>query len=294
MDIPGYLQSVVSFLAGHIGHRSHEDPQRMEQAAEHIAGRFAAAGYAVARRPFSFRGAVHHNIIAELRGSSCPGEILVVGAHYDTVRTTPGADDNASGVAGMLALAELLARSGPARTVRFVAFACEEPPAFRSRHMGSYHYARSLKEQGEDVRGMICLEMIGFFCDDRGSQLYPLPLFKLAFPSRGNFIALVGNMRSRKFTREIAGSFQKATDLPVVKLNAPSVVLGIDFSDHWSFNKFGYPALMVTDTAFFRNRNYHAPTDLPDTLDYKRMAMVVEGLKAAIEEWAGCRPGSRG
>lgn len=287
MDIPGYLQSVVSFLAGHIGHRSYEDPKRLEQAADHIAGRFAAAGYAAARQSFSFRGAVYHNIIAELRGSSSPGEILVVGAHYDTVRTTPGADDNASGVAGMLALAELLARSRPARTVRFVAFGFEEPPAYRSRHMGSYHYARSLKEQGEDVRGMICLEMIGFFCDDRGSQLYPLPLFKLAFPSRGNFIALVGNMRSRTFTEGIVASFRKATDLPVVRLNAPAVVLGIDFSDHWSFNKFGIPALMVTDTAFFRNRNYHAPTDLPDTLDYARMAKVVQGLKAAIEEWAG-------
>jgi len=288
MDIPGYLQSVVTFLAGQIGHRSYEDPQRLDQAADHIAGRFAAAGYAVARQPFSFRGAVYHNIIAELKGSTAPGQVLVVGAHYDTVRTTPGADDNASGVAGMLALAELLARSKPASTVRFVAFALEEPPAYRTRHMGSYHYARSLKEKGEDVRGMICLEMIGFFSDDRGSQFYPLPFFKLAFPSRGNYIALVGNMRSRKFTQVIVGTLRKAADLPVVRLNAPPVVLGIDFSDHWSFNKFGYPALMVTDTAFFRNRNYHAPTDLPDTLDYARMAKVVEGLKAAIEEWTGC------
>jgi hypothetical protein len=130
---------------------------------------------------------------------------------------------------------------------------------------------------------MICLEMIGYFRDQKGSQHYPLPFFKLRYPSTGNFISMVGNLRSRTFTKGMAAGFRKASDLPLVTLNAPAIVIGIDFSDHWSFNKFGYNALMVTDTAFYRNPHYHEPTDLPETLDYGRMAKVVEGLAAAIE-----------
>jgi Zn-dependent M28 family amino/carboxypeptidase len=148
--------------------------------------------------------------------------------------------------------------------------------------MGSYHYARSLSEKGERIEGMICLEMIGYFCDQEGSQHYPVPFMNLRFPKAGNFIALAGNLRSRRFTRQMAEAFRKSTDLPVVTLNAPAIVIGIDFSDHWSFNKFGYEAFMVTDTAFYRNPNYHSPADLPDTLDYERMAKVVEGLAGAV------------
>jgi Zn-dependent M28 family amino/carboxypeptidase len=201
------------------------------------------------------------------------------------VRTTPGADDNASGVAGLIALARELSGAPTARTVRFAAFALEEPPVYRSGNMGSYQYARSLHENHERIAGMICLEMIGYFRDEKGSQHYPLPFMSAAFPRAGNYIAFVGNLHSRSFTKKTAGYFQKATDLPVVTLNAPPIMLGIDFSDHWSFHQFGYEALMVTDTAFYRNPNYHAPTDLPETLDYRRMAKVVEGLAGAVREW---------
>jgi Zn-dependent M28 family amino/carboxypeptidase len=173
------------------------------------------------------------------------------------------------------------------RTVRFVAFALEEWPVYRSRNMASYHYALSLKEKNEQVEGMICLEMIGYFCDRDGCQHYPFPLMNRVYPRAGNFISMVGNMRSKSFTERIARYFQRGTDLPVVTLNAPAIVVGIDFSDHWSFGKLGYKALMVTDTAFYRNPHYHAPTDLPDTLDYVRMSKVVEGLAAAIGEWGG-------
>jgi Zn-dependent M28 family amino/carboxypeptidase len=286
MRSPEYLRQVVTVLSREIGIRPWQELGRLSQTTDYIAAQFSSFGYRVARQSFQFRGNDYDNIIAERTGEVSPEEVLVVGAHYDTVRTTPGADDNASGIAGLLGMARALAGVKVAKTVRFVAFALEEPPAYRTRNMGSYHYARSLYEGKEKVEGMICLEMIGFFSDRTGSQHYPLPLFKLKYPSQGNFIAMVGNMRSRTFTRNIAQSFQGAVDLPVVTLNAPPIVIGIDFSDHWSFGKCGYKAFMVTDTAFYRNPNYHAPTDLPETLDYERMARVVDGLAAASVDWA--------
>jgi Zn-dependent M28 family amino/carboxypeptidase len=293
MRIREYLGQVVSMLSREIGVRTWRDADRLQRTTEYISGQFGSFGYQVSKQPFLYRGNTYYNLIAELAGSSSPETLLIIGAHYDTVRTTPGADDNASGVAGLLALARTLAGEKLSKTVRFVAFALEEPPVYRSRNMGSYHYARSLYDKKERVEGMICLEMIGYFCDRDGSQHYPLPFFKLKYPSRGNYISMAGNIRSRTFTRSIAAGFQKAVDLPVVTLNAPAIVLGIDFSDHWSFGKFGYRAFMVTDTAFYRNPHYHAPTDLPETLDYERMAAVVEGLAAAVKEWGGSGGGRR-
>lgn len=287
MDTASYLRQVVTLLAQEIGVRSYRDIGQLKKTAQYLSSQFASFGYEVVRQPFLFFGNTYHNVIAELTGASSPEKILVVGAHYDTVRTTPGADDNASGVAGLLALARSLANARPSKTVRFVAFAFEEPPAHRTESMGSYHYARSLKEKRQNVEGMICLEMIGFFRDEEGSQHYPLPFFNRKYPKAGNYIAMVGNVKSRPFTQEIAASFRRAVAIPVVTLNAPPIVLGIDFSDHWSFGKFGYKAFMVTDTAFYRNPHYHAATDLPETLDYDRMAKVVEGLRAAIMEWGG-------
>ncbi len=287
MKIGDFLLHVVTMLSREIGVRSYRDTDRLKRTEDFISEQFTSSGYAVSKQPFLFNGNVYNNIVAELTGSGSPGKILVIGAHYDTVRTTPGADDNASGIAGLLALAGALAGTRPSKTVRFAAFALEEWPACRSHNMGSYHYARSLKEARDRVEGMICLEMIGYFTDGPGSQMYPLPLFKLRYPARGNYIAMVGNLRSRTFTRKIAAEFRKAVDLPVVTLNAPAFVIGIDFSDHWSFNRFGYNALMVTDTAFYRNPHYHSSSDTAETLDYERMAKVVEGLRTSIEEWAG-------
>lgn len=280
-----YLRQIVTVLSHEIGIRTYRDTDRLGKAAEYISEQFASMGYQASRQSFLYQGNTYDNLIAELRGLASPEKVLIIGAHYDTVRTTPGADDNASGVAGLLGLARALSGIGLSKTVRFVAFALEEPPVYRTRNMGSYHYARSLHEKKEQVEGMICLEMIGFFCDRAGSQHYPIPLFKLKYPSQGNFISMVGNIKSRTFTRDIADGFRREVDLPVVTLNAPPIVLGIDFSDHWSFGKFGYKALMVTDTAFYRNPHYHAPTDLPETLDYDRMAKVVAGLEAAVKEW---------
>ncbi len=285
MDMPAYLNQIVTVLAREFGFRSYRDAERLEKAADFISDQCISFGYQVTKQPFLFRGKTYYNVIAELTGKSFPEKILVVGAHYDSVQTTPGADDNASGVAGLLALSRLLAGTPLNKTVRFVAFALEEMPTYRSSKMGSYQYAQSLHEKGEQIEGMICLEMIGYFSDRVGSQHYPVPFFKLRYPTTGNFIAIAGTMKSRKFTAGVASDFQKGTDLPVVSMSAPPIVIGIDFSDHWSFGKFGYPACMVTDTAFYRNLNYHGPMDVPETLDYERMAKVVEGIMAAIEEW---------
>ncbi len=287
MDRADYLRQVVTMLAGEIGVRSFQDRERLEKTATYISDQFTSFGYQVTRQPFVFGGKTYHNVIAELTGTVSPETLLIVGAHYDSVRTTPGADDNASGVAGLLGLARELADAKTKKTIRFVAFALEEWPVYRSANMASYHYAKSLKEKNERVEGMICLEMIGYFCDQEGCQHYPFPFMNLKFPKTGNFIAMVGNMRSKVFTGRIARSFTCATDLPLVTLNAPAIMIGIDFSDHWSFGKFGYHALMVTDTAFYRNPHYHAATDIPETLDYERMVKVVEGLTVAIKEWGG-------
>ncbi len=285
MGMAEQLREAVTTLAIGIGVRTFRDRDHLDQAADYISGRFASFGYHVTKQPVYFAGNTYQNVIAEVRGTGSPEKLLIVGAHYDAVITTPGADDNASGVAGLLCLAQALSEKKSGKTLKFAAFALEEWPVYRSSNMASYQYARSLKELNEDVEGMICLEMLGFYSDAEGSQHYPFPFMNRRFPKAGNFIAFVGNLRSKGFTERIAASFKKATDLPVVTLNAPAIVVGIDFSDHWSFNKFDYPALMVTDTAFYRNPHYHRPTDLPETLDYGRMAKVVQGLAGSLEEW---------
>jgi Zn-dependent M28 family amino/carboxypeptidase len=281
---PARLRQWVEYLALETGPRPAVRVDLLRKVAEHLTGAFVAHGYEVSLQPVPYRRTHHVNVIARPEGSidQPPGRpLLVVGAHYDTVSRSPGADDNASAVAGLMELARLLADTPPA-CLRLVAFCPEEPPAYRTRNMGSYVYARSLKEADVKLKGMICLEMIGYFSDIPGSQSYPLPLMNTMYPKEGNFIAIVGNIRSTQWTRQVRDGFRAGTDLAVESLNAPSIMVGIDFSDHWSFNKFGYPAAMLTDTAFYRNPHYHQPSDLPDTLDYTKMAQVVDGLAGAV------------
>jgi len=283
------LQRIVSVLAGDIGPRSFREAGALRRAADFITAELESCGYAPVFQDFDVDGIPFRNIIAEKKGVTQPDRVMVLGAHYDTVPGTPGADDNASGVAGMLELARLSAERDFGITVRFVAFAPEEPPFFRSDGMGSFRYARSLKEKGEDVAGMICLEMIGYFTDRPESQLFPSSFMKWMFPDRGNFIVLVSNMASRGFLDEVKQAFRSGTSLPVESLAAPPVVPGVDLSDHWAFQHLGYRALMVTDTAFYRNPHYHLEGDRPETLDYTRMAAVVEGLEAVLGVLAGRR-----
>jgi Zn-dependent M28 family amino/carboxypeptidase len=282
---PSILKEWVEYMALEIGRRPATRPDLLRKAAERISKQFQSLGYRVTEQAVPYRRTFHTNVIASPQDENNPDpsrKLLVVGAHYDTVSRSPGADDNASGVAGLIELARLLA-DNPPPGIRIIAFCPEEPPAFQTKTMGSYVYARSLKQNKVRLKGMICLEMIGYFSDTPKSQSYPLPFMNTIYPDEGNFIALVGNIRSIKWTRRVRNAFRQGTDLPAETLNGPSLIAGINFSDHWSFNKFGYPAVMVTDTAFYRTPHYHLPSDLPDTLDYTRMAQVINGLAAAAE-----------
>jgi len=279
---PEKLREWVEYLALEIGRRPAIRVDLLKKTADHLTDAFVSFGYEVTQQPVPYKKTHHLNVIAKPKGSiDLPPDqpLLVIGAHYDTVSRSPGADDNASAVAGLVETARLLADNPPA-SVRLVAFCPEEPPAYRTKRMGSYVYAESLKKAGVRLKGMICLEMIGFFTDIPGSQSYPVPLMNTIYPKEGNFIAIVGNILSTRWTRRVKKAFMTGTDIPAAALNAPSLLVGIDFSDHWSFNRFGYPAVMITDTAFYRTPHYHQPSDLPDTLDYTRMAKVVDGVTA--------------
>jgi len=278
------LKRSVYSLSGEIGPRAYNQMRSLERTVEFIASEFRRYGYTPLFQDYDAGGRPYRNVYAEKRGSK--DSLVVIGAHYDTVVGTPGADDNASGVAGMLELARLLKNSPLDYTIHFVAFALEEPPFFYTKKMGSYRYARHLHDNGSVIRGMICLESIGYFTDVRESQHLPFSFFRFFYPTTGNFIAFVGNLASRAFLNRLKEGFKRGSDLPIESLSTIPIIPGIDFSDHRSFWKFGYNAVMVTDTAFYRNPNYHGPGDTPDTLDYTRMAEVVKGLKRALEDMA--------
>lgn len=279
-EIEENQRATVSYLSEGIGQRSFLDIRKLDDAAGYIEEKFSSLGLTVERQAFTYRGNTYWNIIGAQKGHEKP--ILVIGAHYDTVVGTPGADDNASGVAVLLELARLSVHMRYKRPVRFVAFCLEEPPVFYTSRMGSFVYAKSLRDQGVQVYGMVSLEMLGYFSEEEDSQFYPFPLFRLCYPNKGNFIAFVGNLTSRAFTQDLKRAFKSVSDFPVESLNSPSIIPGVDFSDHRSFWKMGYQALMITDTAFYRNPHYHAPGDTCETLDYKKMAELVWGLYRAM------------
>jgi hypothetical protein len=282
---PARLEAHVRLLSGGHSPRDAAHPEGMDAAAAYVRGEFEHTGGAVWEQPFDVGGQTYRNVIAAFGPES--GETVVVGAHYDTAGPLPGADDNASGVAGLIELAHLLAKSPPRLRVELVAFALEEPPFFRTRHMGSAVHARGLREKGTRVRAMISLEMIGYFSDREGSQHLPSPLLKALYPTRGDFISVVGKMDQGPLARAVKKAMLAATPLPVYSVNAPRAIPGIDFSDHMNYWEAGYDAVMVTDTAFLRNPNYHTRRDTPETLDYGRMAMVVRGVYGAVMALAG-------
>jgi peptidase M28-like protein len=277
------LVSTVRFLSEETGERSFRDGDKLNKAADYIENAFRSYGCVVKRQPFLYGGRTYFNVIAEVKGrDAAQNSVLIIGAHYDTAVGTPGADDNASGIAGLLELARLTALQPADRTVRFVAFSLEEYPAYGTEYMGSYVYAKSVKDEGAAVYGMIALEMIGFFCEEKGCQRYPLSILGWFFPDKGDYLSFVGNMPSRAFTRKVRNEFAKVSGLPIESLNTFSAVTGVDFSDHRNFWKFGFKAFMITDTAFYRNPHYHASGDTWEKLDYKRMGALVTGLHKAI------------
>jgi Zn-dependent M28 family amino/carboxypeptidase len=296
--VAGQLRADVEVLAGRIGERNVAHPEKLAAAEDFLAASLAKAGYRVAWQTFPVEGVNCSNLIAELKGTSRPDEIVVVGAHYDAVTGCPAANDNASGSAATLALARAFAAGGgPAapqeRTIRFVLFVNEEPPYFWSDSMGSLVYARSCKQRGDTIVGMLSLETIGFYSDTPGSQDYPPPL-SVAYPSKGNFIGFVGMAESEGFIKECVGAFRASVDFPSEGAAMPSLVPRVGASDHWAFWKQGYPALMVTDTAPYRYPHYHKPTDTPEKLDYERMARVVTGLEGVMRAVANAKAPAAG
>jgi Zn-dependent M28 family amino/carboxypeptidase len=225
--------------------------------------------------------------VVEWPGTSSPNEIIVVGAHYDTAEGAPGADDNASGVAGLLEVTRHLAAApAQARTIRAVFFAAEEPPFFGTERMGSAAYAREAAERGDRIEAMLSFETIGYYDTLPGSQRYPPP-FSFFYPDRGDFVGFVSSVGSGRLVRRALASFRRAAAFPSEGAAAPAWVSGVGWSDHMAFWKHRYQAIMITDTAPFRNFYYHTPHDTADKLDFDRMARVVRGVIAVVEDLAG-------
>jgi Zn-dependent M28 family amino/carboxypeptidase len=272
------LHMHVRQLTVDIGSRSVYEYDKLEETREYIVSRLKAFGYTPSLQTYTYSGREYSNVIASIKGAKLPDETIIIGAHYDTVLGTPGADDNASAVATLLEIARALKRFSPDRTLKLIFFVIEEPPVFRSEHMGSYIYAKEAREKNENIKSMISLEMLGYYANEKGGQSFPLPLMSLIYPSTPDFIAVVGNFSSRNLTRKVKNSLRASSRVPVETLSTFSFVPGVDFSDHRSFWKMEYPAVMITDTAFYRNPNYHRETDTIDTLNFDKMSDILRGL----------------
>ena len=287
-------RALADQLAGHVRHLAGEIGERhvwrfdgLQAASQYIQRRVRDLGYATSVQQIDSGGRRVDNVAAERRGVVNPEEIVVVGAHYDSVTGCPGANDNGTGVAALLELSVAFSGAALGRTLRFVAFANEEPPFFRTPEMGSLHYARAARARGERIVAMLSLETIGAYSDSPGSQRYPLPLFGIFYPREANFIAFVGNFRSRALVRRAVGTFRRCAVFPSEGMAAPAWIAGIGWSDHWAFWQHGYPAIMITDTALFRYPPYHTAEDTPDKIAYDRMARVVSGLQHVVGDLAG-------
>jgi Zn-dependent M28 family amino/carboxypeptidase len=279
------LRAHVQAFAVTYAPRDAAHPKNMDRAADYIEKTMQATGARVTRQPVPTRRNTYHNVIAAFGPES--RERVVVGAHYDVFGPYPGADDNASGVAGLLELARLLAKESLTVRTELVAFALEEPPHFASADMGSAVHAASLNKEGAQVRGMISLEMIGYFKDEPNTQEFPSPAIAAHYPDRGNFIVVAGTPEQRPLVDRVEKTMKAGTTLPIYSIVAPRSVPGIDLSDQRSYWEEGFPAVMLTDTSFYRNPHYHTASDRPETLDYARMAQVVDGVLSAVRHLAG-------
>jgi Zn-dependent M28 family amino/carboxypeptidase len=276
------LRADVTKLGTEIGERNVQHYRELVAAADFIAESFTAAGLQPRRAGYDVGGRLCENIDVEIPGRS--RELVIIGAHYDSVFGSPGSNDNGSGVAAMLALARRFAQKPGARTLRFVAFPNEEPGHFQTHAMGSWVYAKGCKERGETVSSMVSLETIGYFSKEPGSQVYPVPGLGALYPTTGNFIAFVGNVSSRSLLRRALKSFRAHAPIPSEGAALPSGVPGVGWSDHWAFWQHGFPGIMITDTAPFRYPHYHRRSDTPDKLDYDEMARVVSGFSHVVED----------
>jgi Zn-dependent M28 family amino/carboxypeptidase len=286
LDLASELRSDAVQLSEVIGERNvRHRPRELQQAAEYIENEFTHAGYEVRHQEYDVDGTTCVNLDVEITGTVSPDEIIVIGAHYDSVANCPAANDNGSGIAAVLSLARAFSNSIPDRTLRFVAFVNEEEPYAHTEKMGSWVYAHRCRERNEKVTAMLSLETIGCYSDSPGSQKYP-PMMKHFYPSAGDFIAFVGNTRHGRLVRQVVRSFRKNEKFPSQGGALPEAMSDIGRSDHWPFWQEGYPALMVTDTAPFRYEHYHTPEDTVDKLDFEKMARVVRGLRSVVDDLA--------
>lgn len=288
-DLAPRLEAHVTVLATDIGARNIENIRGLDAARDYIEAELRRYGYLDARlqrQTFTVLDRACSNIEATLPGHSRPEQIVVLGAHYDSVMDCPGANDNGSGTAATLELARLLAQARPAQTIRFVFFTNEEPPYFQTEEMGSLVYARACRERGDAITAMLSLETLGYYTDAPHSQVYPEPLHKF-YPTEGNFIGFVASGSSRALAHRAVAAFRSQVHFPSEGVAAPGILPGIMWSDHWSFEQAGYPALMITDTAPYRYPHYHEMDDTPDKLDYPRFARVVAGLQPVLLALAG-------
>jgi Zn-dependent M28 family amino/carboxypeptidase len=285
-DTQIHLRDHVYILGAEIGERNIWHPGKLAATVEHIKKVWLQQGYEVKTQEYTVRDLPVQNLEIELKGHRYPDKYIVLGAHYDSVRGSPGANDNGSGVAALLELSRLLRSGQPEITIRFVAFVNEEPPFFQTRRMGSRVYAARARQRKENITAMFSLETIGYYSEQPGSQRYPFPL-RFFYPEAANFIGFVGNLRWHKLVRQALGSFRRHTHFPAHGVAAPFWLTGIGWSDHLSFWREGFPAIMITDTALFRYDYYHTPADTPDKLVYDKMANVVAGIAMVIADLAG-------
>jgi Zn-dependent M28 family amino/carboxypeptidase len=284
-DTADRLKKHLRELTVVIGERSVVFPDKLKKSQEYIRNFYESEGLKVRLQPYRYHNLPVANVIADFKSGAEPSVRYIVGAHYDSVAGTVGADDNASAVAVQLEVARLLKKLSAGKelniSVRFVSFTLEEPPAYGGRYMGSRVYAGRARKENEKIDGMICLEMVGYTCSEPGCQDYPFPLNFMGYPKTGDFIGIVGDTQSRSFMKSLAKSFKKNGDLPVVKLSVPLkgyMLPNVRLSDHASFWDKGYSAVMVTDTAFYRNHNYHQKSDTMEKLNYRYMAELVESI----------------
>lgn len=280
-ELASRLTADVTYLSATIRERSVDFDGSLQETTEYLRSQLVKMGYTVSEQTYKVDGQQVSNLEAQLMGSDPSAGAIVVGAHYDSVEGTVGADDNASGVAAAVELARLLRGAKLRRTVRFVFFVNEEPPFFQTERMGSLVYARQLRKNALPVDAMISLETIGYYSDAPGSQKYP-PGLSWLYPSRGNFIGFVGDTESRPLVRRAIRKFRETAKFPSEGVAAPANLPGVEWSDHWSFGQVGFPAIMITDTALFRYPYYHTQLDTVDKIDFQRMARVVDGVEKVV------------
>lgn len=304
ISIREYIGDVINVLAVDLGVRAVEinrsnrweseqfrqrrenQQEHLDQAADYIEAEFRSIGYMPTRQEFIVDVTPCFNIIVEQKGTTKPEEIFVIGAHYDSVDHTFGANDNASGVAALLALAHAFHGKPHDTTLRFVAFTNEEPPFFHKDTMGSLVYAKSCREKNENITGMISMDILGYYSDEPGSQNYPFP-FNQFYPNTGNFIAFVSDMSSRSLLYRSIETFRETTEFPSEGGAGPVWIPGIGFSDHWSFWQVGYPAILITDTGPNRSKAYHTYNDTPDIIQYDKMTHVLKGIGHVLADLIG-------